>query len=101
MTDINKTAVARSSVCKEIKVALQDGGDVQVCRIGTHERGVNRAGVVRLHQRDFPDGCIPEQVLRHPGLRVDEPHPRGVPGVGERRHHLTKQREEERALGIR
>lgn len=87
-TDINKTVVARSSVRKEIEVALQNGPDVHVLLVGFHDRGVNRAGVVRLHKRDLPDGRSPEQVLGHPGLRVDEPHARGVPGVGKRSHHL-------------
>lgn len=89
-TDINKTVVTRSSVRKEIEVALQDVPDVDLCRVRVHDRGVNRTSVVRLHQRDLPDGRSPEQVLGHPGLRVDEPHPRGVPGVGKRRHQLQK-----------
>ena len=97
--DVNKTVLARSSVRKEIEIALQDVHDVSCSRVGLHLPGVNRTGVVRLHQRDLPDGRTPEQVLGHPGRRVDEPYPRGVPRVGERRHHLPNDQKSDQKKG--
>lgn len=74
---------------EKVKVSLKNAGNGVVFYTSSR---VDFASETRLDERNFPDGDGLEKVVRHPGLRVEEPDPRSVARVLKRRQHLRGKR---------
>lgn len=79
------SVLTRTPHREKVEVSLKNTGHGVVFYV---TRRVEFAGEARLDERNFPDGGGLEQVVRQPGLRVEEPDSRRIAGVLKRRQHL-------------
>lgn len=86
--EVHDAVLAGAPHPEEPEDSLQDVGPRLVLRRQQRGRVRDGAREARLHEGDVPDGGGLEEVLGHPGLRVDEVDALGVLGVRVRRQEL-------------